>query len=75
MYVLILQELLHVTTYTLPWAIQCNSHDAISNTGGFLESDVVVLTNTLQNQELSDYVGPDVKVVVSPVSSAVAPAT
>jgi hypothetical protein len=33
----------------------------------------VVLTNTL-NQDLSDYVGPDVDLVVSPVKNAVAPA-
>jgi hypothetical protein len=42
--------------------------------GGFLESDLVVLTNTL-NQNLFDYVGPDVELVVSPVINAVAPAT
>jgi hypothetical protein len=42
--------------------------------GGVSESDLVVLTNTL-NQDLSDYVGPDVKLVISPVNNAVAPAT
>jgi hypothetical protein len=43
--------------------------------GGFLlESDLVVLTNTL-TQDLSDYDGPDVELVVSPVNNAVAPAT
>jgi hypothetical protein len=43
--------------------------------GGFSESDLVVLTNTL-NQDLSDIAGPDVELVVSPpVSNAVAPAT
>jgi hypothetical protein len=42
--------------------------------GGFSESDLVVLTSTL-NQDLSDYVGPDVELVVSPVSNAGAPAT
>jgi hypothetical protein len=42
--------------------------------GGFLESDVVVLTNTL-NQNLPDYAGPYVELVVSPVNNAVAPAT
>jgi hypothetical protein len=36
------------------------------------ESDLVVLTNTL-NGVLSDYVGPDVELVVSPASNAVAP--
>jgi hypothetical protein len=42
--------------------------------GGFSGSDLVVLTNTL-NQDLSDYDGPDVKFVVSPVNNEVAPAT
>jgi hypothetical protein len=42
--------------------------------GGFSESDLVVLTNTM-NQNLSDYAGPDVELVVSPVNNAVAPAT
>jgi hypothetical protein len=41
--------------------------------GGFSESDLVVLTNKL-NQDLSHYDGPDVKLVVSPVNHAVAPA-
>jgi hypothetical protein len=50
-----------------------SSYDAISTTGGFSESDIVVLTNTL-NQDLSDYVGPDVE-LVSPVNNAVALAT
>jgi hypothetical protein len=40
-----------------------------------LKSDLVVLTNTL-NQDRSENVGPDVKRVVSPVNNnAVAPAT
>jgi hypothetical protein len=42
--------------------------------GGFSELDLVVLTNTL-NQDLSDYVGPGVELVVSPVYNVVAPAT
>jgi hypothetical protein len=42
--------------------------------GGFLESELVVLTNTL-NQNLSDYAGPDVELAVSTVNNAVAPAT
>jgi hypothetical protein len=43
--------------------------------GGFLESaDLVVLTNKL-NQDMSDYVGPDVEWVVSPVDNAGALAT
>jgi hypothetical protein len=42
--------------------------------GGSSESDLVVLTNTL-NQNLSDYAGPDVELVVSTVNNAVAPAT
>jgi hypothetical protein len=33
-----------------------------------------VLTNTL-NQDLSEYVGPEIELVVSPVNDAVAPAT
>jgi hypothetical protein len=42
--------------------------------GGFSKSDLVVLTNTL-NQDLSDYAGTDVGLVVSPVNNAVAPDT
>jgi hypothetical protein len=42
--------------------------------GGFSESYFVVLTNTL-NQNLSDYAGPDVELVVSPIHNAVPPAT
>jgi hypothetical protein len=41
---------------------------------GFSESDLVVLTNTL-NQDLSDYDGADVELVVSPVNNAAALAT
>jgi hypothetical protein len=51
-----------------------NSYDTISTMGGFSESVIAVLTNTL-NQDLSDYVGPDVELVLSPVNNAVAPAT
>jgi hypothetical protein len=51
-----------------------SSYDAISNTGGFSESDLVVVTYTL-NQDLSEYIGPDVELVISPVDNAVAPAT
>jgi hypothetical protein len=72
---LIRHEQLNVATSTLPWAVQLrNSYDSISNVGGFSESDLVVLTNTL-NQYLPDYDGPDVELVVSPVNNAVAPAT
>jgi hypothetical protein len=42
--------------------------------GGFSESDLVVLTNTLSH-DLSDYVEPGVELMVSPVSNAVLPAT
>jgi hypothetical protein len=42
--------------------------------GGFSESDIVLLTNTL-NQDLSDYAEPDVELVVSPVKNAVVPVT
>jgi hypothetical protein len=42
--------------------------------GGFSESDLVVRPNTL-NQDLSDYVGPNVELVASPVNNAVPPAT
>jgi hypothetical protein len=42
--------------------------------GGFSELDLVVLTNTL-NQDISDYVAADVELVVSPVKNAVALAT
>jgi hypothetical protein len=75
LYGLIRQELLNVATSTLPWAVQLhNSYDSISSMGGFSESDIVELTNTL-NQNLSDYAGPDVELVVSPFNNAVAPAT
>jgi hypothetical protein len=75
MYGLIRQELLNVATSNLPWALQLrSSHDTISTMGGSSESDLVVLTNTL-NQDLSDYVGRDLEVVVSPVNNAVAHAT
>jgi hypothetical protein len=75
LYGLIRHEVLNVTTSTLPWAVQLrNSYDSISTMGGCSESDLVVLTNTL-NQDLSDYVGPDVELVVSPVNNAVEPAT
>jgi hypothetical protein len=42
--------------------------------GGVSESDFVVLTNTLY-QDHSEYDGPDVELVVSPVNNAVALAT
>jgi hypothetical protein len=42
--------------------------------GGFSESDLVVWSITL-SQDLSDYAGPDVELVVSPVSNVVAPGT
>jgi hypothetical protein len=74
LYGLIRHELLNVATSALPWAVQLrNSYDSISTVGGFSESDLVVLSNTL-NQDLSDYVGPDVQLVVTPVNNAVAPA-
>jgi hypothetical protein len=60
MYGLIRQELPHVSTSTLPWAVQSRTlYDTIFTMGGFSESDLVVLTNPL-NQDLSDYAGPDV---------------
>jgi hypothetical protein len=75
LYGLIRQELLNVATSTLPWPVQLrNSYDSISIMDGFSESDLVVLTNTL-NQDLSDYAGPGVDLVVSLVNNAVAPAT
>jgi hypothetical protein len=43
--------------------------------GGFSELHIVILTTSTLNQDLSDYVGPDVELVVSPVNNAVAPAT
>jgi hypothetical protein len=75
LYGLIRHELLNVATSTLPWAVQLrSSYDSISTMGGFSESDLVLLTKTL-NQNLSDYARPDVELVVSPVNNAVAPAT
>jgi hypothetical protein len=59
----------------LQWAIKLrNTYDTISIMGGFSKSDLVVLTNTL-NQDLSDYDGPDVALVISPVHNAGASAT
>jgi hypothetical protein len=75
MYGLIRQELLNVATIILPWAVQLLSlYDTISTMGGFSESDLVVLSNTL-NQDLSECARPDVELVVLPVNNAVAPAT
>jgi hypothetical protein len=75
MYGLIHHDLLHVVDYTLPWAVQLRSSDyAISNMGEFSESDLGVLINTL-NQDLSDYHGPDVELMASPVDNAAASAT
>jgi hypothetical protein len=75
MYGLSRHELPNVATFTLPWAVQLrSSYDTISTIGGFSESDLVVLSNTL-DQGLPDYVGPDVELVVSPVNNVVAPAT
>jgi hypothetical protein len=46
MYGFIRHELMNVATSTLQWAVQLrSSYDAISNMGGFSESDLVVLTN------------------------------
>jgi hypothetical protein len=74
-YGLVLRELLNVATTTLPWVVQLrSSYDTISTMGEFSESNLVVLTNTL-NQDLSDYDVPDVELVVSPVNNAVMPAT
>jgi hypothetical protein len=42
--------------------------------GRVSESDLVVLTNT-RNQDISDNVGPDVELVVSPVKNAAVSAT
>jgi hypothetical protein len=48
MYCLIRQELLNVATSTLPRAVLLRrSYDTISTMGGFSESDLVVLSNTL----------------------------
>jgi hypothetical protein len=68
------KELLHVATSPLPRTVQLrSSYDTISNMGGFPESDLAVLTNTL-SQDLSDYVGPDVSLESSPVDNAAASA-
>jgi hypothetical protein len=72
MYGLIQQEVPNVATSTLPWAAKLRSScDTISTMDGFSESGLVVFTNT-PNQHISDYVGPDVELVVSPVNNAVA---
>jgi hypothetical protein len=70
MYGLIPHEILHIATSTLTWAVQLrSSYNKTSNFGG-LQSDLVVLTNTL-NQNRFDNDGPDVKLVVSPANNAV----
>jgi hypothetical protein len=75
MYGLTRHELMLVVTFTLPWAVELrNSYDSISNMGGFLESDLVVLTNSL-NQDLFDYIGPNIDLVLSCVDNAAASAT
>jgi hypothetical protein len=51
-----------------------HSYDTISSMAGFSESDLVVLTNTL-NHDISDHDGHDVELVVSPVNNTVAHAT
>jgi hypothetical protein len=54
MYGFIRYELLKVATSTSRWAVQLrSSYDTNSNIGGFSESNIVVLTNTLI-QELSN---------------------
>jgi hypothetical protein len=66
---------MNVATSTLPWAVQLrSSHDSLSTMGGFSESNLVVLSNTL-NQDLSDYARPDVELVVSHANNDGAPAT
>jgi hypothetical protein len=48
MYGLLRQEVLNIANSTLRWAVQLrSSYDMISNMGGFSESDLVVLSNTL----------------------------
>jgi hypothetical protein len=50
----------HVATSTSPWSVELrNSYDTISNMGWFSESDLAVLTNTL-NHGMSYYINPDV---------------
>jgi hypothetical protein len=51
-----------------------SSYDTISNTVGLSESDLAVLTDTL-NLDLPDYARPDVELVASPIDNAAAPAT
>jgi hypothetical protein len=66
---------MHVANSTSPWAVQLrNSYDTISNIGGFSESDLAVLTTTL-NQDFFYYVGPDIEFVVYPVDNAAGSAT
>jgi hypothetical protein len=66
MYRIVRKGLLNVATYIVPCAVQLrNLYATISTMGGVLESDLVVLTDTL-DQDLSDYVGGDVEPVVSP---------
>jgi hypothetical protein len=63
-------------TFAKPWALQLRNSNLTrsSNMSGLLELNLVVLTNTL-NQDLSDFDSPDVELVVSPVDNAAASAT
>jgi hypothetical protein len=69
------QKLLHVATFTLPWAVELSrSYDTISNMCGLCVLDVLVLTNIF-NQYPTEYVGLNAELVVAPVNNAVAPAS
>jgi hypothetical protein len=55
------------------WAVQSlNSYDTISNMGRFSELELAVLMTSALNQYLSDFVGPDVELLVSPVDNIAA---
>jgi hypothetical protein len=49
-------------------------YDTTSNKGGFSESDLMVLTNTL-DLDISEYIGPDVELVAAPVDNTATSAT
>jgi hypothetical protein len=75
MYGLTQHELLNVATSSLPWAVQLrSSFDTISTMGGFSESDLVVLSNTLKIKTFLIMLGP-MSNWWYPVNNVVVPAT
>jgi hypothetical protein len=69
LYGIIRREVRNVATSTSPWAVQLRaSYATISGTCGFSDVDLAVFATTL-DQDLTDYVSPDVKIISSFASS------